>query len=172
MSFRNDLSIFPADLRRYHLPSHLSHHIDHVKPGVTLSGPLSKVVTETAKLPHFPRAADTTSKPPPNISATSLTDCGTWITPACIKALYNIPDAALNHPNNTLGVFEYGTPYNQLDLDLFFSHYAPWVPNGTHPTLASINNATAPGKPNVHGSGAVIDLDLLFSLTYPQTVTL
>ena len=60
----------------------------------------------------------------------------------------------------------------QTDLDLFFSNYAPWVPNGTHPTLVSINdaNATAPiGSPEIAGE-SLVDFDLAFSLLYPQSI--
>lgn len=39
--------------------------------------------------------------------------------------MYGIPDAKYNQPENTLGVFEFYDVYDQTDLDIFFSHYAP-----------------------------------------------
>ena len=62
----------------------------------------------------------------PNISPNSTAKCGEWITPACLKALYGIPDATLNQPENVLGVFAVDNYYDQKDLDLFFKNFAPW----------------------------------------------
>lgn len=157
---------------RYYLPSDIAPYIDYITPGVSLSRPLTKIKSTT----HFskqPRAhIDNTILH--DGSATSLTHCGQSITPACIKALYDIPDPKHVYPENSLGVFEEDSIYDQQDLDLFFSHYAPWVPNETKPTLVSINNATAPGPPNMNKANgeALIDFDIVFSLIYPQAVTL
>lgn len=70
-------------------------------------------------------------------------------------------------------MFEWTDFYAQEDLDLFFTNYYPSIPNGTHPTLASINGATAPTK-NISQAGEESDLDftLIYPLIYPQNVTL
>ena len=108
----------------------------------------------------------------PDISPYDTSKCGEWITPACLKTLYDIPNATRNQPENTLGIFAYGDVYDQDDLNLYWSHYAPWVPNGTHPNLQSINGAKAPA-PTIVGPGeSIIDLDIAFALLYPQEVTL
>ncbi len=104
-----------------------------------------------------------------------LRDCGSNITPACIKALYEIP-APRKTPDkvNSMGVYESGDTYAQADLDKFFAQYAPYVPQGTHPIPAFIDGAMAPvlpDDPNNTGESD-IDLDMAFSLIYPQTVTL
>jgi tripeptidyl-peptidase-1 len=70
---------------------------------------------------------------PPDLQA-----CGVNITPNCLRALYNIPIATLNNSVNTLGIYEAGDVYAQADLDLFFAQFAPNVPQGSHPALASI----------------------------------
>lgn len=103
-----------------------------------------------------------------------LQSCGRNITPVCIRALYDIPIATLSDPANSLGVFEEGDEYSQQDLNEFFAKFAPNVPNGTHPIPAFIDGATAPVPQNstlVTGESD-IDLDIAFSLIYPQTVTL
>lgn len=101
------------------------------------------------------------------------TSCGDVITPACIKALYDIPDATLNQPENTLGVYEdYYDVYDQRDLNLFFANYAPNVPLNTHPELVSINGAKAPTSVGGGGGESVVDFDLAFSLLYPQSIIL
>lgn len=101
------------------------------------------------------------------------------MTPDCVRALYNIPDPQTiaetyqHSPENTLGLFEYTSVYNQTDVNLFLKKYAPNVPSGTHPYL----NATAPASKALHldspylSGEANVDLDEIYSLIYPQTVT-
>ena len=56
---------------------------------------------------------------------TAATDtCGDAITPACIKAMYNITAGKLSAGSNTLGIFEFGDTYAQEDLDSFYKTYA------------------------------------------------
>ena len=138
-----------------------------------ISAPINKVKSKCS-LKHARRDTEDSKTKIPYISPTSTANCGEYITPACLKALYGIPDAKFNHPENVLGVFESFDAYDQTDLDLFFSNYAPWVPNGTHPTLVSVNNAKAPVPVNstaVQGE-SIVDFDLAFSLLYPQDITL
>jgi tripeptidyl-peptidase-1 len=101
-----------------------------------------------------------------------LEHCDTGITPACIKALYQIPDATSASPNNSLGLYESGDTYAQQDLDLFFAKYAPNIPKGTHPIPAFIDGAMAPVPVNQAGGESDIDMTIALSLIYPQTLTL
>lgn len=107
-----------TDRRRYYLPSHLSRHIDYVLPGVMASSPMKK--TKAKRMFSFRHSAlvhrsdDAVPRLPPN----DTSECGRFITPACWKALYQIPDATLNQAENILGVFETGDTYDQEDLDL------------------------------------------------------
>lgn len=75
---------------------------------------------------------------------------------------------------NSLGLYETGDTYSQEDLNLFFQHFAPNVPQGTHPKLDSVDGGQAPVAPgSVWNTGeSDIDMDIAFSLVYPQTVTL
>ena len=60
--------------------------------------------------------------------STATTDtCGTAITPACIKAMYNISTGTLKNSKNTLGIFEFGDIYAQADLNSFYKTYASFV---------------------------------------------
>jgi tripeptidyl-peptidase I len=72
-----------------------------------------------------------------------------------------------------VGVFEQGSVYIPHDLDKFFAKYAPNVPHGTRPTLESIEGATLAlnRSTRILAGEANIDLDIIYSLTYPQTVT-
>lgn len=130
---------------------------------------MKKTKRHYASLDHELSKRDTTVEIP-DISATDLSNCGKWTTPACLKALYQIPDATINQKENTLGVFANKQIWDQKDLDLFFSNLAPWVPNGTHPNLVSINDAKAPVPAKDAGVESLIDFDLAHSLVYPQEV--
>jgi tripeptidyl-peptidase I len=96
----------------------------------------------------------------------------TLTSPPCIKALYDIPNAHLSQPVNVMGLFEEYDAFSQADIDLFFKYFSPNIPQGTSPKVDSIDGGTAPVKASsVRNSGeSDIDLDLTYSLIYPQTV--
>lgn len=102
-----------------------------------------------------------------------LVNCSIWITPPCVRALYNIslPSGPVN-PTNSLGVFEEYDTYSQEDLDLFFSTFFPEIPQGTHPTPAYIDGAVAPVPVQDAGGESDLDFTLIYPLIYPQTITL
>ena len=102
-----------------------------------------------------------------NISS-ELARCGSAITPACLRALYHIPNATRNDDVNALGLYEAGDTYAQEDLDSFFAKYAPNVPQGTHPTLDSVDGGEAPVAPgsDYNTGESDIDMDIAYSLIY------
>ena len=71
-----------------------------------------------------------------------------------------------------MGLFEEYDAFSQQDLDLFSKNFAPNVPQGTSPQVDSVDGGTAPVKASsVRNSGeSDIDLDLTYSLIYPQSV--
>lgn len=172
-----------ADHSRYYLPQHISPYVDFITPGVALSPPVKKKTFRRHSpqpysqwrhhAPSFPwwhhgpyHLPPNTAKLPPDLHT-----CGRNITPACIRALYAIPvqfnNALTSNTTNTVGVLEVAD-YDQSDLDAFFTHYAANVPNGTHPTTHSIE---PPGSDVEAIKEATVDIDILYSLVYPQTVT-
>ena len=104
---------------------------------------------------------------------TDLQDCGRNITPVCLKALYQIPNAYIKDSVNQLGLFESGDIYSQEDLDSFYAAYAPYVPQGTHPLLDSVDGGEAPVEPgSEYNTGeSDIDMDISFSLIYVSLIT-
>ena len=59
-------------------------------------------------------------------AAASLAVCDVAITPACVKALYNITKPTKAAKGNKLGIFEsIADVYAQEDLDSFFLSLAP-----------------------------------------------
>ncbi|KAK5129907.1 hypothetical protein LTR08_002708 [Meristemomyces frigidus] len=171
----------------YHLPSHLSKHIDFVKPGVKLSAPMKKRVvkrewphggggrpgrpgppgTHSNPFPHWHMPPAAHGLPP------ALQNCGVNITPSCIKALYDIPSPRFSDAVDRMGLFETYDAFSQGDIDLFFQHYAPWVPQSTSPEVISVDGGTAPVAPSSvrNGGESDIDIELAYSLIYPQQVT-
>ena len=164
---------------RYSLPSHLRDHVDYILPGVKFSVSLRKTEVKRSTVkrtshnhlgpkkspwnPHPWSIPSGAGKLPPD-----LQNCGVNITPVCIKALYQIPTAHLKDNVNQMGLYESGDVYSQEDLNNFFAAYAPNVPQGTHPTLDSIDGGVAPEPVTsefVTGESD-IDMDLAFSLIY------
>lgn len=171
----------------YYLPTHVSNHIDFIKPGVKLSAPLKKRSIEKrggisgpprgpTRLPHFkpPNYPGWHMPPPAYGLPPDLQNCGVNITPTCIKALYDIPAATLNQPENEMGLFESYDAFAQGDISLFFENFAKNVPAKTGPKVVSVDGGTAPVAPSDVRNGAEsdIDLGLSISLIYPQSVTL
>ncbi|KKY25269.1 putative protease s8 tripeptidyl peptidase [Phaeomoniella chlamydospora] len=169
----------------YHLPKHIQAHVDYITPGIKLSAPVTKRSGKrnTATLgghrrpqPYYPGNSPHPYQLPPGSYALplDLKDCGRNMTPVCLRALYRIPNATTTDDINSVGVYEWEDTYAQSDLNTFFAKYAPNVPNGTHPILASIDGGEAPVPANsVYNTGeSAVDLSIMFSLVYPQTVTL
>lgn len=172
---------------RYYLPEHLREHIDYITPGVQFSHSLLKRKIKrspsSGKKPYRKLGPAISSPPkdahlwpiPPKAAhlAPELQSCGRNITPPCLKALYGIPNAHRNDSVNILGLYESGDVYAQSDLDLYYSHFAPQVPQGTHPLLVSIDGGEAPvpaGSEYETGE-SVIDMDIAYSLIYVSTIS-
>jgi tripeptidyl-peptidase-1 len=129
----------------YHLPERISTHVDYVRPGIALSPPMRKrTVSRTQASRH--KAHKSSSRVTPSYSnSTELQNCGTAITPACLRALYGIPQASGSDDQNALGVYEdQNDVYSQDDLNKFFAKYAPQAPQGTHPSYHEVDGAPTP----------------------------
>jgi len=171
----------------YAIPEDVKAHIDYISPGVKLSHSLKKtIVKRSSEVTKHRRPGGPFKKvppknpwpwhPPPGSGQLppNLQDCGRNMTPVCIKALYTIPDAHRKDNVNALGLYESGDIYSQEDLNSFFALYAPNVPQGTHPLLQSIDGGQAPvpADSEYNTGESDIDMDIAYSLIYPQTVTL
>lgn len=108
-------------------------------------------------------------------NSSDLSTCDVAITPACLAALYQIPEPAPSNvtTNNTMGIYESELEYwEQEDLDLFYTNFTTRIPNGTHPIDVDIDGAVAT-SPNVSLAGGEAELDLMmaYPIIYPQTIT-
>ena len=172
--------------QQYHLPGPIQKDVDYIVPGVIMkSPPASNRGKRAARGSAAPEARgslpqrDSGHRPRKGVfrdnRRSSLEHCSKVITPECITALYEVPPPPKTiHPNNSLGIYEEGNFYTQVDLDSYFSKYSPWIPNGTHPILNLIDGASGPKSPGpgYNSIESNLDLQLAYPLVYPQTLTL
>lgn len=164
----------------YHVPKNIQEHLDYITPGIRLLAPekrqkrwLSKVTSSGAIF-----NSSNTRKIVNDLDrdVNDLSKCNEVVTPACIRALYQVPEIP-EYPNgqpradNSLGIFEEGDFYVQEDLDNFFKKYAKNIPAGNSPIAAFIDGAYAPNPPGYAGGESNLDLTLAMPLIYPQTTT-
>ncbi|GKZ19826.1 tripeptidyl-peptidase sed1 [Aspergillus brasiliensis] len=161
----------------YHVPEAIQSHIDYITPGVKmleLRGTHSKKRDAGKRsLGSFPPILA-----PLPINITKILDdplahCDLTVTPDCIRAMYNITKGTTATKGNELGIFEdLGDVYSQDDLNLFFANFASEIPQGTHPTLDSIDGATAPVDVDDAGSESDLDFQVAYPIIWPQNTIL
>ncbi|KAL4921471.1 peptidase S8/S53 domain-containing protein [Aspergillus aurantiobrunneus] len=164
--------------REYHVPRSLQSHIDYITPGIKML----ELAGQSQRKRSLDKRSAFSVMPPTirglNISLAEVLDdvlsyCDVVITPACIRAMYNITKGTSAIAGNELGVFEtLGDIYSQEDLELFFSSLASNIPNSTHPTLHSINGAQAPAPVDNAGPESSIDFQVAYPLIWPQNTIL
>ncbi|KAL9095664.1 MAG: hypothetical protein Q9165_002096 [Trypethelium subeluteriae] len=160
----------------YHVPKSVQKHVDYITPGVGLRAPnrpahgKSKRVKRDGSARHDPIKM---VEMPVRVDSDNVSTCDVAITPACIRALYNVPlPPATAQPGNSIGIFEDGDFYTQEDLNLFFANFTPYIPQGAHPTLDSIDGGIAPVPVTEAGGESDLDFELSFPIVYPTNVTL
>lgn len=185
----------------YHVPEHVSQHIDLITPTVVFDVKVAQSKDEFARrikrakhnlkaalgVPIKPEIAltigapDSASLPKPgpllNISTIldGLKTCESYITPNCLRALYEFLPGTSANSQNSFGIVEY-TPqvYLQGDLDLFFANFSTNQVQTT-PTLASIDGGavgtTATTGYNINAESD-LDLEYAMALINPQKTTL
>ena len=163
----------------YSVPQHLQGHIDLVMPTVHFdikTVPEPEYARKKRDLPgapwnigSLPKQGKILAAPgmSPEVSMTgsafTLANCNTYITPDCLRALYNFP-------NGTLGISSYGiveyTPeaYVPSDLNLFYSNLAREIPAGTVPTLDSIDGGVNQQTTKSFNDNGESDLDLQYAI--------
>ncbi|KAF2667833.1 subtilisin-like protein [Microthyrium microscopicum] len=155
----------------YSLHNSIAQHVDFVTPttGFAFSSNKGKLRKRKQSEWSKPQIKPYTGS---LLVLDELGSCDLALTPACIKALYNIPNATLAQDTNELGIFEEGDRYDQADLDSFFTHFASNIPTGTHPILNSIDGGKAPVEMNDAGDESILDFQLAFPIVYPQKIKL
>jgi tripeptidyl-peptidase-1 len=165
----------------YHIPVKIQQHIDYITPGIKLlsAGYDSSRVDLSRRRRRRKRQNRNHDYDIAYVETDDADDiamlrnpgsCTTSTTPACVRAQYQIPNGTLAASGNELGVFQsLSQHYNQVDLDTYFSNVAPWIPNGTHPDLRSINGAEGPTTNQMAaGEEADLDFEVAIPLIHPQ----
>ncbi|KAJ6542704.1 peptidase S8/S53 domain-containing protein [Mycena capillaripes] len=154
----------------YSVPVHISPHIDVIIPTLHFDGrPTKRGINST---PHFaPRRFKAANVAPiPKLlkaDADDLSNCDVQITPACYRALYNIPAEPTIRAasKNSFGIVEY-TPqaYVASDLDLFFGNYSPSLV-GSRPELISVDGGVVQTEEVDFGVNLESNFDLGYAMT-------
>ncbi|EMD32917.1 hypothetical protein CERSUDRAFT_98929 [Gelatoporia subvermispora B] len=127
----------------YHLPEHVSKHVDIVTPTLHFDAKVKRSASAPVKGTFQPSVAHKLVGPVENVNvSTELEDCNNQITLPCLRALYNFSYTPVAAERNRLGIAEYiGQVYNPEDLDLFFQNYSK-SQVGERPILVSIDGGT------------------------------
>jgi tripeptidyl-peptidase-1 len=179
------------------VPHHIKDHVDYITPGIRLLAPVddsqqfkredmirvrrdNEKKSRSARVMHSLRTQADESIVETLLQSknaegkgSDLSTCDVAITPACVAALYKIPENKRKpHPNNSLAVFESELQfYLQEDLDLFFANFTKQIPKGTHPIAANIDGGQqATTDPYQAGGEVNLDLMLAYPIVYPQTI--
>lgn len=164
----------------YSLPDHLRRHVDLITPTVHFDVKLDTEYERKLKKrklapgnpgdgfqPKRGRIVKNPGAPAPNAAQPAvtfnLTNCNQYITPDCLRALYNIPNGTLDL--SSYGIVEY-TPqaYLQPDLDLFYANLQRQIPAGTAPTLDSVDGGIPQNTTQGFGFNGESDLDLEYAI--------
>lgn len=176
----------------YSLPRHVRPHVDYITPGIKLRAhPGNGKATRRRQSPQTPSKRDFKAQntgphlsvkadiAADSIPSLNLTACDEYLTAACIRAQYNIPNNTLSSPGNELGVFEgLDEHYSREDLDAFFAGLHPYIPQGTYPISRLIDGAIGavedvPGyNQSDAGTEADADLEVAWPLIWPQKTVL
>ena len=166
----------------YQVPGHIRKHIDYITPGIKLLAPVQSHRSKRHAILAKERAKGLSARnnhsllkvQMESLDSEDLSTCDFAITPACVSALYKIPKGTSHNRENSLGIFESELEfYTQKDLDSFFTNFASFIPNGTHPKAANVDGGQQATKDlNYAGEEANLDLQLAYPIIYPQTITL
>ncbi|KUJ19485.1 subtilisin-like protein [Mollisia scopiformis] len=163
----------------YSVPAHIQEHIDFITPTIHFDATVKKekktrdLQTRAMKVkPTKLIMPGPDTVPQPEVKYT-LANCYEYITPDCLRALYNFTNGTL--AQSSYGIVEY-TPqaYLQSDLNLFYSNLQRQIASGTAPTIDLIDGATVQTSTQSFDDNGESDLDLQYAiaLVYPQKVTL
>lgn len=126
----------------YHLPGHVSHHVDFVLPSVHFD---ARIRRRDANQPPIKVGQPGNGFDGPKtsgslqISGPQLEQCDTVITPECLRALYGLYYDPIATEKNSYGIVEY-TPQSflQSDLQMFAKNFSTDL-IGESPVLVSID---------------------------------
>ncbi|THH00166.1 hypothetical protein EW145_g7124 [Phellinidium pouzarii] len=136
----------------YSIPTDLQGHLNLVHPTVTFERPFSAPVVSSPRM-SIPKAQNVTTL------ASVPSSCDSEITPACLQALYNIPDTLATQSSNGLGVAGFLEQFvSEDDLELFLESLRPDLPSSTTFTLQTLDDGSNPQGAGQAGLEANLDI--------------
>ncbi|KAH7913546.1 peptidase S8/S53 domain-containing protein [Hygrophoropsis aurantiaca] len=158
----HDTGVEHVATESYHLPSHMTTHVDFVMPTI-----------------HFDAKVPRKNEPATNgLLSKARRSASSWcaqLTPACLQAIYGIPNKPGAVSKNSFGIVEY-TPhaYHQKDLDMFAKTLSPKLV-GKSPKQISIDGGFQQTKLNGSSYNFESSIDLTYGMALvgpEQPVTL
>ncbi|TVY44097.1 Tripeptidyl-peptidase [Lachnellula occidentalis] len=177
----------------YSLPSYVQSHVDFITPTIQLDYQVQRRQLSSIKdskdmfqssspksqknPPPFSKrqtgAKDTLPPFPKRQSSSLPSGCDQITTPDCLRALYHIPVDNFSHPDNSLGVVEFGWgAYLPKDLSMFFQQFKPTMIKD-QPIFKSIDGGTFQDVVEIFAFNGEPALDLAYTmiLTSPLNIT-
>ncbi|KAK1833976.1 alkaline serine protease [Podospora conica] len=153
----------------YRVPRHLSPSIDFIS--VSIPSPPKK----RRSPPQPERSGPPISKRPGVTLQPTQVNCLEYMTPACLRLLYNIPppDCHPTHPNSTLGIYAQSwSTHLDADLDAFYTQFHPDLV-GTRPHLMDIDGGYRQyDQQGLHWNlENNVDIQYATSIAFPHPVT-
>ncbi|KAK1751148.1 subtilisin-like protein [Echria macrotheca] len=157
---------------QYSIPDDLCDHIDLIQP-TTRFGQLG---AQKSTIFDMHRIEDDVGLVPTKTSfaATSLSgeavECGSTITPSCLKALYNVNYTAANTPENRVAFASYLEEYARYsDFALFAERFVPSA-KGQNFSVELINGGLDDQKSSRDSGEANLDAQYLLGIAAPLPV--
>ncbi|KAI0305677.1 subtilisin-like protein [Multifurca ochricompacta] len=164
----------------YSVPEHISEHVEIIRPTVHFNSLVPEDPTRLHKRANPNHLGQPSSIYGPKTNGVkvetkpSLANCDQFITPDCLRALYNFHYTPKATAKNSYGIVEF-TPQAFLapDLDLFFQNFSS-TQVGQRPILVSIDGGVVQTIAQSFSFNGESDLDLEYAmaLTNPQPITL
>ncbi|KAH6708876.1 peptidase S8/S53 domain-containing protein, partial [Leptodontidium sp. MPI-SDFR-AT-0119] len=144
----------------YYLPKHVQRHVDFAMPTIQLEGmrPI-----ENMNLGIRPSI----------VGLTGLDNCYELITIECLRKLYQFTAGNTSAPGNEIGIPAFGSYLYPPDLEQFFQNYTTQpIPKSVFPEFVSIDGGERWDDSFTFGSEATLDVQIAYSMIYPQGVRL
>jgi tripeptidyl-peptidase-1 len=160
----------------YHLPEHVTPHVDFVTPTIHFDAKISKR-DKYGRVPIGQPGQGSIPKTTGQIDGLldQIEDCDKQITPICLRALYGLWYQPVSGNVNSYGIVEYSPQaYVQSDLDMFAKNFSTGL-EGVSPTLVSIDGGSIPTSASSFDYNGESNLDLEYAMTLVtkgQNVTL
>ncbi|KAJ4422716.1 hypothetical protein N0V82_002613 [Gnomoniopsis sp. IMI 355080] len=150
----------------YSLPEHVQQHIDFAMPTIQLEGlkPVANTISQNL-VTEFASGAVIGSQA-----------CGSLITVACLRELYQFSASNLSAAGNEMGIGEWADYLYEPDLPTFFKNFtSPQIPAETKPEFISIDGGLRANLTTVSqdsGIESALDFQSAYSIIYPQKLRL